>query len=168
MTIKTHGIDHIHFNVRNLPRFREIMEQLFGPDITPIGHLQQFGFYNSCVSFPEGDSQSFLDVFQGERDDSFVSRHIRERGQGVSFVAFRVDDLEAAAAHAAKCGLREISRDGYRGMKQVQYDTMEELGFYLELVSYEPGFHAELEEIKKELRKGATVDGLSYVDPKKI
>lgn len=164
MTIKTSGIDHIHFNVKNLKRFREIMEQLFGPDITPVGQMQNFGFYNSCVSFPEGDSRAFLDVFQPARDDSFVANHIREYGQGVSFVSFKVDDLDAAAAHAAKCGLREISRNGYRGMKQVQFDTMEELGFYLEFVSYKAGFHAELEEIKERLRGGETVDDLRYVE----
>lgn len=169
MTIKTSGIDHIHFNIRNIKRFLEIMQQLFGPDITPINQLQPLGFYNASVTFdPTNAAQAFLDVFQSATDDSFVANHIRNHGQGVSFVSFRVDDLEGAAAHAAKCGLREISRDGYRGMKQVQFDTMDELGFYLEFVSYEPGFHAELEEIKKRMRKGETVDGLSYVDPATI
>jgi 4-hydroxyphenylpyruvate dioxygenase-like putative hemolysin len=169
MTIKTYGIDHIHFNIRNIKRFLEIMQQLFGPNITPISNLQQFGFYNACVNFDsDNGAQAFMDVFQSAEEDSFVANHIRTHGQGVSFVSFRVDDLEGAAAHAAKCGLREISRDGYRGMKQVQFDTMEELGFYLEFVSYEPGFHAELEEIKKRLRKGETVDGLRYIDPAKI
>jgi len=169
MTIKTSGIDHIHFNVRNIKRFLEIIEQLFGPDITPINQMPYLGFYNASVTFdPTNAAQAFLDVFQPADDKGFVGNYIRNYGQGVSFVSFRVDDLEGAAAHAAKCGLREISRDGYRGMKQVQFDTIDELGFYLEFVSYEPGFHAELEEIKKRLSKGETVDGLSYVDPKSI
>lgn len=169
MTIKTYGIDHIHFNVRKMKRFLEIMEQLFGPDITPINNLQQFGFYNACVNFDKvNEAQAFLDVFQPATDDGFVANHIRKHGQGISFIAFRVDDLDAAAAHAAQCGLREMSRDGYRGMKQVQFDTMDELGFYLEFVAYEPGFHAELEQIKQRMRNGETVDGLSYIDPEKI
>jgi hypothetical protein len=164
MTIKVLGIDHIHINVRRLQRFREIMQQLFGPDITPVGHLEPFGFYNSCVSFPESSARPFLDVFQPANDEGFVGRYIREHGQGVSFISFQVENLDQAAEHAARCGLKEISREGYRGMKQVQFDTFEELGFYLEFVEYEPGFHVELEEIKRQLRAGATVDGLTYVD----
>lgn len=164
MTIRTSGIDHVHFNVHRMKRFREIMEQLFGTDMTPVGLLEPFGFLNSCVYFPDGDTKVFMDVFQPVDDSSYVAKHLRARGQGVSFVAFRVEDLDRAAEHAKKCGLREISRNGYRGMKQVQFDTDEDLGFMLEFVEYEPTFHAELERIKERCRNGETVDGLRYVD----
>ncbi|MCA9505106.1 MAG: VOC family protein [Myxococcales bacterium] len=164
MTIRTSGIDHVHFNVHRLKRFREIMEQLFGAEMTPVGLLEQFGFYNSCVYFREGDTKVFMDVFQAANESSYVAKHVAERGQGVSFVAFRVDDLEQAAEHAKRCGLREISRDGYHGMKQVQFDTFEDLGFNLEFVEYAPHFHDELERIKAQCREGETVDGLRYVD----
>ena len=49
-------------------------------------------------------------------------------------------------------------------MKQVQYDTMEEMGFNLEFVEYEPGFEQDLEKIKARLRAGETVDDLKYVE----
>lgn len=164
MTIKTLGIDHIHFNVLNLKRFREIMKQLFGPDITPIGYLKPHGMYNSCVSFADATAQTFLDVFQAASESSYVAEHIRQRGQGVSYVSFKVEGIEAAAAHAAKCGLTETSRIGYRGMKQVQFDTYDELGFQLEFVEYEPTFGEDLAKVKERLRAGETVDGLSYVE----
>jgi len=173
MTIRTSGIDHVHFNVRDLPRFLDIMCRLFGAEMTPIGLLESLGMYNASVytGAPHGASagraRAFLDVFQPANESSAVAKHIRERGQGVSLVAFRVDDLDAAAEHAARCGLREISRLGYRGLKQVQYDTYEELGFQLELVAYEEGFEADLEEVKRRLRAGETVDGLRYAEPER-
>ena len=74
------------------------------------------------------------------------------------------DGFDQAAEHAKRCGLREISRDGYHGMKQVQFDTFEDLGFNLEFVEYAPHFHDELERIKAQCREGETVDGLRYVD----
>lgn len=164
MTIKTLGIDHIHFNVHRIKRFLEIMEQLFGPDITPIALFQPLEMLNACVTLPDTSVAPFLDVFEAISDSSPVAKHIRRHGQGVSVIAFRVDDLEAACRHAAKCGLREASRIGYRGEKQAQFDTHEELGFMLEFVEYEPGFAEDLEEVKARLRAGETVDGLRYVD----
>ena len=165
MTIRTSGIDHVHFDVADLPRFLELMQRLFGSETTPIAHLDPFGFYNACVYPDAADgARAFLDVFQPARASSPVARHLRERGPGVSFVAFRVDDLQAAAEHAARCGLREVSRSGYRGLRQVQYDTWQELGSQLELVAYDPSYEADLEDVKQRLRAGETVDGLRCGD----
>ncbi len=163
MTIKTLGIDHIHFNVVNIKRFLEIMEQLFGPDITPIAHLQPLEIYNACVTLPDASVQPFLDVFQAADESSPVDKYIRKRGQGVSIVSFRVEDIEAACIHAVKCGLREVSRIGYRGEKQAQFDTFAELGFMLEFVEYAPDFAEDLAEVRERMRAGETVDGLRYV-----
>jgi hypothetical protein len=166
MAIRTSGIDHIHFNVRDLRKLLGIMNQLFDTDTTPISTLEPHGFYNATMTLAGADAgQPFLDLFQPASDDSEVGRILRDRGPGVSYISFRVEDLEMAAEHAAKCGLREVSRDGYRGMRQVQYDTVEQLGFQLEFVEYAPGFHEELEVIKRRMRAGETVDGLRYVEP---
>lgn len=67
------------------------------------------------------------------------------------------------AQHALDCGLHEISQTGYRGMKQVQFDTSDELGFMLELVEYESGFEQDLAAVKERLSAGETVDGLRYM-----
>lgn len=164
MTIKTSGIDHIHFNVNHLNKFRDLMEKLFGADITPVAHLAPLAFYNSCISFPGSEQAPFMDVFQAADDSGPVARQIARHGQGVSVVAFRVEDIDQAAQHARSCGLREVSREGYRGMHQVQFDTHEALGFMLELVAYDANFEEQLDDIKAHLRNGETVDGLRYVE----
>jgi len=164
VTIKTLGIDHVHFNVNRLKHCLDLLRQLFGPDITPTSFLQDLHTYNACVSFPGGPTQSFMDMFQAADDSSHVADHIRRHGQGVSHVAFRVDDIDSAAAHAIACGLRQTSSVGYRGMRQVQFDTYDVFGFQLEFVEYEPGYAADLEAVKARLRAGETVDGLRYVD----
>lgn len=163
MAIKTLGIDHIHFNVFDLQRFRELMQKLFGAEMTPVGHLEPLGLFNSCVSFRDVARAPFMDVFQPANESSQIAEHLRRHGQGVSFVSFRVENIEAAAQHALDCGLHEISRTGYRGMKQVQFDTFDELGFMLELVEYEPGFEQDLAAVKERLNAGETVDGLRYM-----
>ncbi len=165
MTIKALGIDHIHFNVHRLKRFLEIMEQLFGPEITPIAQIETLAMYNACVTLPGATGQPFMDVFQPADDSSPIARHMAAHGQGVSIVSFRVEDIETACAHAKRCGLREVSRIGYRGEKQAQFDTYDDLGFMLEFVEYEPWFAEDLENVKARLRAGETVDGLRYVEP---
>ena len=141
------------------------LNQLFETDATPVGHLNPLGIYNSTVKLVGADAgQPFLDLFQSASDSSGVAKVIEARGPSVSFISFRVEDIEAAAEHATKCGLREVSRFGFRGMKQVQYDTLDALGFDLEFVEYETGFEGQLEEIKRRLRAGETVDGMKYVE----
>ena len=107
MTIRTFGIDHVHFNVRRIKRFLEIMERLFGADIKPISQLAQLGAYNASVHFPaKGMTPSFPDVFQPGGDSDQAPEHIRDHGQGMSHVVFRVENIEDTVLHAANCGLR--------------------------------------------------------------
>lgn len=167
MTIKTYGIDHIHLNVRSMDRFRDLMKQLFDLDAGRIGHIDSISADNAVVRLRGAAAgQPFLDVFEPVSPQSPVARHMAKRGEGVSYISFRVDDIEAAAAHAARCGLREVSRVGFPGVeKQVQFDTLETLGFYLEFVEYEPGHEAAIEEIQRRLAAGEPVEGISASRP---
>lgn len=107
-------------------------------------------------------AQPFLDVFESPSSDCPVAQHLKQRGADVSYTSFRIDDIEAAAAHAARCGLREVSRRRFPDlMKQVQFDTMDVLGFHLELVEYIPGHEAALKEIQRRLAAGEPFEGLT-------
>ena len=165
VSIKTLGIDHIHINVRNVKKFRDVMGDLFDADITPVAHWQTLDTYTSVVQVADA-GQPFLDLLQAASDESLVAQQIKERGQGVSYISFRVENIEAAAAHAAKCGLHEVSRFGFPGMRQVQFHTVEIFGFMLELVEYDPDFGEHLVEIKRRLSEGETVEGMRYVESK--
>ena len=105
-----------------------------------------------------------MDRAQPASDTSEVAQFIEQKGPCVSYVSFRVDDIDAAAEHAAKCGLREISRFGFGSMKQVQFDTMDLLGFMLEFVEYAHDWDQQVAEIKRRLGEGETVNELRYVD----
>jgi len=167
MAIKTSGIDHIHLNIPSMDKFRDVMKQLFDLDATRIAHVDEILAYNSSVWLKGADAgQPFLDVFEPASSESPVAQHMQQRGEGVSYVCFRVDNLQEAAEHAARCGLREVSRMGFPGiMKQVQYDTMDVLGFHLELVEYAPGAEAGIKEIQRRLTAGERVEGLSTSRP---
>ena len=143
------------------------MTQLFDLDATRIAHVDSILADNASMRLTGADAgQPFLDVFEPASPESFVSHHMQQRGEGVSYISFRVENLEAAEAHARSCGLREVSRLGFPGiMKQVQYDTMDILGFHLELVEYAPGHEAGIKEIQRRLAAGEPVDGLSASRP---
>lgn len=167
MAIKTSGIDHIHLNIPSMDRFRDVMKQLFDLDATRIAQVDSILAYNSSIRLIGADAgQPFLDVFEPASPQSPVSQHMQQRGEGVSYISFRVENLEEAAAHAARCGLREVSRLGFPGiMRQVQYDTINVLGFHLELVEYAPGHEAGIKEIQRRLAAGEHVEGLSASRP---
>jgi hypothetical protein len=167
MAIKTSGIDHIHLNIPSMDKFRDVMKQLFDLDATRIAHVDEILANNSSMRVSGADAgQPFLDVFEPASPQSPVAELMQQHGEGVSYICFRVDNLEAAAAHAARCGLREVSRMGFPGiMKQVQYDTMAVLGFHLELVEYAPGAEAGIKEIQRRLTAGEPVEGLSTSRP---
>lgn len=167
MAIKTHGIDHIHLHVRSMDRFRDLMKQLFELDASRISHIDSILAHNAVVRLGgAGAGQPFLDVFEASTPQSPIARYMARHGQGVSYISFRVEDIEEAARHAARCGLREISRVGFPGVeKQVQFDTLELLGFNLELVEHEPGYDAAIAEIQRRLAAGEPVEGISSSRP---
>jgi len=162
MAIKTFGIDHIHVNVRSMDRFRDLMKQLFDLDASRIGHIESIRADNATVRLRGADAgQPFLDVFESDDPQSPIRRLVDKRGPCVSFVSFRVENIEEAAAHAARCGLREISRVGFAGVeKQVQYHTADVLGFNLEFVEHEPGYAAAIADIQRRLAAGEPVEGI--------
>ena len=166
MAIKALGIDHIHFNTRDIRRFSALMRELFELEPARLGHIKGLEKYNTTLHLAGAPRHHpFLDVFEPTALESPIAEEMMETGEGVSYVCFRVADIEAAAAHAAKCGLREISRDGFgEGMKQRQYDTLDLLGFRLELVEYGPQWEGELANVKARMAAGETVETMRYVD----
>lgn len=167
MAIKTSGIDHIHLNIPSLDRFLDVMTKLFEFEPGRASLVHSILAYNASMRLADApDGQPFLDVFEPASPDSGVAHHMKERGTSVSYISFRVDDIEEAAAHAAQCGLYEVSRVGFPGlMKQVQFDTMDLLGFHLELVEYAPGHRAAIAEIQRRLAAGESVEGLTAARP---
>ena len=150
MAIKSSGIDHIHVDVRDLNKFIDLFTRLFECD-----HNQPL-FVEEVQATTSMNNTFKLDVLQPNSPDSPIAKRMQEMGgEGVKALSFRVEDLEAAEAHARSCGLRVVSRVGYPGvMKQVQFDPADTFGFMLELVEYVPGHEEVIAEIKRKQRAG--------------
>ncbi|WP_436777571.1 VOC family protein [Yinghuangia sp. YIM S09857] len=162
MTIKTTGVDHIHVYLRESKEMVDLFRRLFGAEASIPSLVNVMGAVNTTVRFPGGGGHApFLDVFEATDLDGPVKDYLAASGQGVSILAFRVEDIDAAAAHAASCGLREISRLGFPGvMRQVQYDTADAYGFVLELTQYEPDAEEKIAEMQRRKAAGLPVEGL--------
>lgn len=162
MVIKTTGVDHIHVYLRDSKKMVDLFQRLFGAEASIPSLVYVMGGVNTTVRFPGGGGHApFLDVFEPTELEGPVKEYLAAEGPGVSILAFRVEDIDAAAAHAASCGLREISRLGFPGvMNQVQYDTAEEYGFVLELTQYEPDAEEKIAEMQRRKAAGLPVEGL--------
>jgi len=75
-----------------------------------------------------------IETYEGECG---YTQFVRERGEGIHHLQFRVKDVDAAARRLTDRGIRiKMGATGRRpGTKWVLMDTFEHLGFYVELTS---------------------------------
>ena len=66
MAIKVLGVDHIHCNSRDLKASRDLLARLFDSQVTPIGHLPDFGFYNASVYLLGAEGKQAFGLFERE------------------------------------------------------------------------------------------------------
>jgi len=159
--IRTTGLDHVHIYVRDMARLLDLFERLFECDTTQPSEVAAIGSFTAQIRFPAGDSAPYLDVFEPADIGGVAAKTIERRGETVGILSFRVEDIDAAAEHAAACGLREISRVGYPGvMRQVQFHPADIPGFMLELVQYEPDADERIADIQRRKLTGAPIEGL--------
>ena len=88
--------------------------------------------------FPVGDTT--LELLQSTTPDGIIARYIREKGEGVHHIAFRVDDIRKALEDLRSKGVEMIDREpraGARNAKIAFLDPKSTNGLLIELV--EPG-----------------------------
>ncbi|MDD5761696.1 MAG: methylmalonyl-CoA epimerase [bacterium] len=88
--------------------------------------------------FPVGDTT--LELLQSTTPDGIISKYIREKGEGVHHIAFRVDDIGKALEDLRSKGVELVDREpraGARNAKIAFLDPKSTNGLLIELV--EPG-----------------------------
>lgn len=117
-------LDHIGIVVRDLEATAAALERIVGlklSDVENYKNILQIGF------LPIGDVD--VELLEPTTDEGLNAEFLRDHGEGVHHLAFKVDDLDAAVAHAVKQGAQIIlgPTEGARG-KRIVFLAGDEMG----------------------------------------
>ena len=106
-------IDHVAIAVRDLDASRQAFEALYGAEF--LGEtVNEEGEYRLAY-FRLGESM--VTMLQGTTPESFVTRHVEQRGEGIQHVGVEVDDLDAFLARLEAGGARVSNRKTIDGIR---------------------------------------------------
>ena len=106
-------IDHVAIAVRDLDASRQAFEALYGAEF--LGEtVNEEGEYRLAY-FRFGESM--ITMLQGTTPESFITRHVEERGEGIQHVGVEVDDLDAFLARLEAGGARVSNRKTIDGIR---------------------------------------------------
>ena len=106
-------IDHVAIAVRDLDASRQTFEEMYGAEY--LGEtVNEDGQYRLAY-FRLGESM--ITMLQGTTPESFVSKHVEQRGEGIQHVGIEVDDLEAFLTRLEAGGARVSNRKTIEGVR---------------------------------------------------
>ncbi|MDP4013558.1 MAG: methylmalonyl-CoA epimerase [Candidatus Nanopelagicales bacterium] len=106
-------IDHVGIATSDLDAAIELYEQAFGARVVHREANDEQGVLEAMLAV--GDSGSCIQLLAPLSPDSPIAKYLDRNGPGIQHVAFGVDDVEAAAAHITKAGLRVLYPQAKRG-----------------------------------------------------
>jgi methylmalonyl-CoA epimerase len=106
-------IDHVAIAVRDLDASRQTFEDLYGAEF--LGETVNDEGQYRLAYFRLGDSM--VTMLQGTTPESFVAKHVEQRGEGIQHVGIEVDDLEAFLARLEAGGARVSNRKTVEGIR---------------------------------------------------
>lgn len=96
-------LEHLGIAVADAAAVRALYEKLLG--LTPY-KTETVDREGVCTHFLDAGAK--LELLEALGPDSPVARHLEKRGEGLHHLAFRVDDVDAAFAHAQQLGFQPL------------------------------------------------------------
>ncbi len=129
--MKVEKVDHFHIYVKELDKAKEFFSDVLGTKFSDtIRDEKNFGL-NSVID-PLG-----LELIEGTRPESPITRHIEKRGEGLVAISFKVPNLDEAVEQLQAKGLRLVSRISLGHIKEAQFHPQDSYGVMIELAEYE-------------------------------
>jgi methylmalonyl-CoA/ethylmalonyl-CoA epimerase len=107
-------IDHVAIAVRSIDESRKQFEELYGARY--LGQKENVEQQYIVAYFLMGES--LITMLEGTTPESFVTKHIEQRGEGIQHVGVEVDDLDAFAAQLEAGGARVSAKRELPGIRK--------------------------------------------------
>jgi methylmalonyl-CoA/ethylmalonyl-CoA epimerase len=126
-------IDHVAIAVTDLEAAIAYYRDTFGAEVAHREVVESDGVEEALLRVAD----SYIQLLTPTRDDSPVARYLRNRGEGLHHVGYRVDDcavaLDAVKAHGGRV-IDEVPRPGSRGTTVAFVHPKGAFGTLIELV----------------------------------
>lgn len=132
--MKSLGVDHIHIVVEDLDKASRFFMGLFESRGAPVKEEPEFGFRFQFIQV----GSTVIELMEATSPDGPIGKFLRDRGEGVHALSFKVDDLDAAVAEMEGRGLRLVSRATVGRIREAHFHPKDTYGFMIELVEH-PG-----------------------------
>jgi len=110
-------VEEIVLAVRDQDHAAALFERAFGLTFDRSWTVPVDGMQVRCAMI--GDTQ--FHIVASNRQDALIDRFIRDRGEGLHHVAFRVRDLDATISHLRALGLQVIPESPRIGREGARY-----------------------------------------------
>jgi methylmalonyl-CoA epimerase len=107
-------IDHVAIAVRSIEESRVQFEQLYGARY--LGQKENTAQEYIVAYFLMGDS--LITMLEGTTPESFVTKHVETRGEGIQHMGVEVDDLDAFVEQLEAGGARVSARREIEGIRK--------------------------------------------------
>jgi methylmalonyl-CoA/ethylmalonyl-CoA epimerase len=107
-------IDHVAIAVRSIAESRVQFEQLFGARY--LGQKENTAQEYIVAYFLMGDS--LITMLEGTTPESFVTKHVETRGEGIQHMGVEVDDLDAFVEQLEAGGARVSAKRTIEGIRK--------------------------------------------------
>jgi methylmalonyl-CoA epimerase len=107
-------IDHVAIAVRSIEESRVQFEQLYGARY--LGQKENTAQEYIVAYFLMGDS--LITMLEGTTPESFVTKHVETRGEGIQHMGVEVDDLDAFVEQLEAGGARVSARRTIEGIRK--------------------------------------------------
>ena len=101
-----HPVHHIGIVVENLPKARAEYERLWNAEITPTELLHDRGLELCFVKC----GNTLIELLAPVREDSTISKFLKDRGPGLHHICYEVPNLKAELARLAAAGVELIDK----------------------------------------------------------
>ncbi|WP_206790547.1 methylmalonyl-CoA epimerase [Amycolatopsis sp. MtRt-6] len=110
------AIDHVGIAVPDLDAAIEFHRAHFGLEVTHVEVNEEQGVREAMLRAPgSAGTETQIQLLASIRDDSAIGKFLSKSGPGLQQVAYRVSDVDAAAAALREMGLRVLYEEAKRG-----------------------------------------------------
>ncbi len=141
--MKAEKIDHVHVYVKDLEKAKELFEKIFDTKFSDLIVADQYQVKSRID--PLG-----LEILEPTSPESPIAQHIEKRGEGITAIAVKVSDMDAAIKDLQAKGLRLVGRIKLGRIEEAQFHPKDTFGMMVELAKYDDIHGAALACLQEE------------------
>ena len=129
--MKVERIDHISILVKDLDKAMKLFGEGLGIEFSQPWENKNFDIRETLGPLP-----LCINLCTPLTTDGEAARILEHKGEGVSMISFKVDNLEEAVAEMKSRGIRQIGGEKTKDAETATFHPKDTFGIMIELVQY--------------------------------